>query len=132
MTKLADLLRKSAASPGFLKLWAVTTNEFGPKGNKQEAHDVWVLRGLEGCEDELIPLYLAQVRAKQAELAAGREPQYFKHICRWLKYSCWEDELPAPAKSSPIPQSPVEIRATFKVLKDQRGEAFARAWADEQ
>lgn len=95
MTKLQDLLQKSANSPGFLRFWSHTTTAYGPRGNKILAHAQWIRIGLEGAEDELIEAYLAQAVNKAELLQAGVARKYlrFKHIERWLKYHCWEDDL---------------------------------------
>ena len=117
MSKLSDL-PNSNLLPGFSRFWKITSNSYGKKGNQVEAHNEWKRLQLEGHEDELISLYLLQLRDKEQCASAGYRWDPFKHICRWLKYRAWEDSVgdsQEPQESRPV--SPEEAQEAFKVLR---------------
>ena len=81
-----------------------------------QAHQQWQAIGLEGAEDELIPLYLAQVQDKKNARSCGDFSPMFPHVCRWLKYHRWEDEVGEDTpQASPMDAS--EALRAFECLK---------------
>jgi len=78
--------------PGFETFWKSTRTRFGPRGSKPDAALAWNDLGHEGNEDSLLRVYRAQYQEKVKVAEGGRDPQPFKHLCRWLRHD--SDDLP--------------------------------------
>ena len=78
----------------FEKFWKAASVQYkragSSIGNKQEAAREWgkLNQDADTCQDMLIAI---AVQAEAKENATGFVAP-FKHVCRWLKLRCWEDE----------------------------------------
>lgn len=77
----------------FEKLWLcfyeTEKRGLGKRGSKAEAYNAW--KNIDLDVDVMIDALREQARHKIKERRADRRWDPFKHVCRWLKYRCWED-----------------------------------------
>ena len=99
-------------SDEFNAFWAFARKQYGrlddPVGNKSEAWDAFkdLDPDNELCKTMCVSLG-SQVEAKIKIRSAGREPSQLKHLCRWVRKSCYEDDpdpVPKPLERPAAPQ----------------------------
>lgn len=100
-------------SAGFEAFWAEARKAWArlgdPTGTKAEAAQAF--RACPYAASELLGFlrdHLPRVEARRK--ATGQHTQ-IKHVCRWIKYSQWEEDLPA------VRQEPDEVDPTEELLR---------------
>jgi len=86
-----------------------------PIGSKAEAKTAW--KRVKGITPLVGKQLERQAEAKKAIARTGKDPIQLKHLCRWIKHRCWEDE------PDPVPKPTSTSRISAEIPHDFGGEA---------
>ncbi len=81
----------------FVKFWDISKEIYKslsyPIGNRQEALTGWNKQnGVMPDVDALVESLRFQALAKKSLIESGKSPAKLKHLCRWIKFQCWDDD----------------------------------------
>lgn len=85
---------KAQQAADFEYFWQKLDRWHGPKGNKREAQTAFF--AINPTVEQLVDMlsaYQRQVAHVERMQALNQFAAQFKHVCRWLKNECWNDDL---------------------------------------
>ena len=121
--------QKADLDEKFNEFWKGLDQWHGKKGNKQEAlREFKKINPSDELINKMISGYQDQVRYSDKLKSLNQFSELFKHVCRWLKYRGWEDDVPSldsvVAIQARAPQ--ISREQSIELANQQAAEAFAR------
>lgn len=120
-------MKRWSYSEPFERLWSTFDTEYGEKGSKPKAFEVFKAKQItEDDVDYIVANYIAQKEAKRQQRLCGEFSADFQHVERYLRNERFEDEIIiASVKLSQADQR--KQNALERYLQGSDGESMAGA-----
>ena len=118
----------------FERLWAAFDTDYGEKGSKTKAHEVFVAMEIDSEDvDFIIDNYTKQRMAKELQRMRGEFSPNFQHMERYLKNERFDDQISLNSyQQKSITKSDQSDAALRQYLTGGNGEGVENAASDEE